>query len=910
MISKTISHYRILQKLGAGGMGEVYLAEDTRLGRKVALKLLPESLTTDDQAKRRFVQEARAASALNHPHIITIYDIASQDHRDFIAMEYAEGETLREMLSRGKVEIRRAAELAAQVASGLAAAHDAGIVHRDIKPENLMVAQAGQVKILDFGLAKLVERQRASLVETDLTTATYLKSAPGAETEAGTIMGTVAYMSPEQAEGSGLDFHTDIFSLGVVFYEMLTGRRPFEGKSAIDTLHAIINDEPRSVLELNSRLPAEVTDILDKAMAKDVGARYRHAGDFELDLRRLRRAIETNSLPSARQVARSAIGSLSRRTGQAKSIWAALGAAIILAVAVTGWVMSRSKARPIVPAALARVTLTPLTTDAGYEGEPTFSPDGQAIAYVSDRTGNFEIFLRQVSGGPDINLTNNPADDIQPAFSPDGQQIAFVSSRFSSSAILYSGTDSPLMGGDIFVMPALGGSARRIAEQGNFPSWSPDGSAIIYTSGPWFGEKIYRMAASGGEPREIPIKFKAEEGFPAHLFYPSYSSNGRWLVFGASASIYVVSAEGGEALRIANGSGPGWSADSQAIIYSSNELGKNRSLWQVPFGLAEGKVSGPAEPLTVGRGWDARPAVSGDGKQIAFTALDISFNIEILPFDAESGRLLGAPETITNGSNENFFHSFSPDGRSVAFDSRRGGASHIWRVERGSPPVQLTSDPNFFDTAPKWSPDGRTIAFQRRSTGETEASSGLWLMTADGASPRLLKEKVGVNVGGSWLPDGRALVYFSFADRQLYFFDLVTKSERRLTDEPSIMPVTAISPDGEWVVYQSTQAGNVDIRAVPFAGGPSRPVVATPHQDYHPFVSPSGRWLYFQPDHKNLYRVPGPAQHWRPAEPEKVTTFPESGLFLEDFQISRDGRWLLYSRGHITGDIWIMKLSQ
>src|SRR6266705_760912 len=299
MIGQTLSHYRIVSKIGAGGMGEVYLAEDTRLGRKVALKLLPESLTADDQSNRRFVQEARAASALNHPNIITIYDIASDGQHNFIAMEYVEGETLRAVVSRGKVELRRAAELAAQAASGLAAAHEAGIVHRDIKPENLMLARAGQVKILDFGLAKLVERRRASLASTELTTATYLKPAPAAETEAGMLIGTVAYMSPQQAEGGALDSRTDVFSLGVVFYEMLTGRRPFEGKSAIDTLHAIINQEPRPAVEVNPRLPGEVMDILGKALAKEVSEPYQHADDFVLDLRRLKRAIESNSLSSA-----------------------------------------------------------------------------------------------------------------------------------------------------------------------------------------------------------------------------------------------------------------------------------------------------------------------------------------------------------------------------------------------------------------------------------------------------------------------------------------------------------------------------------------------------------------------------------------------------------------------------------
>src|SRR6266567_1248161 len=292
-----LDRYEIRSKIGEGGMGEVYLAEDTRLGRKVALKQLPEDLTADEAAKRRFTQEAKAASALNHPHIVTVYDIASEGHRDFIAMEYVEGESLRSLPSREKLEIKRAVEFAAQVAAGLAAAHKGGIVHRDIKPENLMVAHTSQIKILDFGLAKLVEKQRAAMA-TDLTTLAFPGAGVHAETKPGVILGTVAYMSPEQATGRALDHRTDIFSLGVVLYEIFTGKRPFEGKSAIDTLHAIINQEPPPAIEVNPRLPAEITDILGKALAKDAEERYQHAGDFELDLRRFKRALESNSLIS------------------------------------------------------------------------------------------------------------------------------------------------------------------------------------------------------------------------------------------------------------------------------------------------------------------------------------------------------------------------------------------------------------------------------------------------------------------------------------------------------------------------------------------------------------------------------------------------------------------------------------
>jgi eukaryotic-like serine/threonine-protein kinase len=720
-------------------------------------------------------------------------------------------------------------------------------------------------------------------------------------------VGTVSYMSPEQALGEKVDQRTDIFSLGVVLYEIVTSERPFKGKSTIDTLHAILNQEPARATQLNPHLPAELEDILGKALAKEPSERYQHAGDFEIDLRRLKRGIESNTLSSTE---RTALRQRHAATFHLK--WVVLLLALVAASVLAGWWLGRSGVTQSGVPTLANVALTPLTADPGYEGEPTFSPDGQTIAYVSDRSGNFEIFLKQIAGGPDLNLTNNAADDVQPAFSPDGKQIAFVSTRSSSSNLLYPGVDYSLLGGDIWVMPALGGSARRIAESGNFPSWSPDGSTIIYTRGTsWFQPKMRRVSAQGGEPQDIPITFAAGEPPQPFWLYPSYSSDKRWIAFEAGTYIFVVNAEGGEAKRIVKGKRPVWSADSQAIIYSNTESGKNLSLWRVPFSFTEGVVSGSAEPLTVGRGRDIQSAVSRDGKMIAYAAQDLAFNAEILPFDAEQGRQTGPSQPVTSGSNSIYFLNFSPDGHSIVFENHLGQSAHIWRLDIGSPPVQLTADAKFNDSAPRWSPDGQTIIFIRRSADESQSpqqvGASLWLMSADGANPHLLIDNA---TNPMWLPDGRAILYGAVVEgrNQLFLLDLTAKTSRRLTNDVGTVPIGAFSPDGKWLVHQSNASGNIDLRALPLADGESRFVVATSHQDYHPFVSPSGKWLYFQLDHKNIYRVPGPAQDWRKAEPEKITNFLESGLFLEDPQISRDGRQLLYSRGRITGDIWILTL--
>ena len=904
LLEGTLAHYRVIKRLGVGGMGEVYLAEDTKLGRKVALKVLPQSLTADEQSKRRFIQEAKTASALNHPNIITIYEIASANGRDFIAMEYVEGDTLRTSLSGARIKTSRAADLTAQAASALAAAHDAGIVHRDIKPENLMVTQTSQVKILDFGLAKLVEAKRASLAHADASAETHIIPENNVETMPGTVLGTVSYMSPEQAEGVAVDRRSDIFSLGVVLYEMLGSKRPFEGKSAIDTLHSIINEEPRPIIELNPSLPLEITELLGKAMAKDRNQRYQHAGDFELDLRRFKRALETNALVSSRVAAGSKAAAPHSWLYWILTSLAVLG---LVGVSFAAWRIRRLSQPPVHASSLESVRLLPVTVDAGFEGEPSFAPDGQTIAYVSDRTGNFEIYLKQISGGPDINLTNHPADDMQPAFSPDGKQIAFVSSRTGQSDCLcffIYGTDQPLMGGGIWVMPALGGSPRKIVESGTFPSWSPDGSSIIFTKGPWYGQNVYRVPATGGEPQQIDIKLKGGAPFIA---YPTYSPDGHWITFEAADKVYVVDAKGGEPVPIVEGKHPVWLGNTEALIYCSVEAGKNYTLWKIPFSASEGKAAGTPEPLTVGRGRDTQAAVSRNGKFIAFSALDVSFNLEALAFDSESGHATDRPQPITSGSDLIYFHDSSPDGRSSVFESHRGATSFIWRVEHGSAPVQLTADPKYMDAYPRWSRDGRSIAFNRKTANDVNAIEDLWVMVADGANPQRLIEKAGY---AEWLPDGHSLTYLSLNDLQLSVYDTGTKSSRKLTNEEGIYGSGVPSSDGKWIAFMSIASGNVDIKAVPIEGGESRPVVTTPRQDFHPLFSLSGKWLYFLLDHRNLYRVPGPAQNWKKSQPEKITNFPESGLFLEDPHIAPDGHTLFYARRRTTGDIWVMNLEK
>ena len=850
-------------------MGEVYRARDTRLNRTVAIKILPHDQVADRDRERRFLQEARAASALNDPHIVTLHDIVHETGIDFLVMEYVAGKSLDRLISAKGLPLLEALGYGQQLASALAAAHAAGIVHRDIKPANVIVTPEGQVKVLDFGLAKLVQRDLGDPGAETQTRTTLL-------TEPGMVMGTAAYMSPEQASGREVDHRTDIFSLGVVVYEMLAGQRPFRGTSQVETMHAIINTPPPVLSQ-----PPELRDILDKALAKDPKERYQHAGDFGLDLRRFRqRPLEARRAASGTERGRPLP-------------WIA-AAVFLLALPVAWWVGHRAVATQGQTAVANAPSITPFTSNLGYNGEASIAPDNQTIAYVSDRTGRFEIFLRQIGTTADIPLTHDQGDNVQPAFSPDGRQIAFVSSR-GGAPISYPGFDNPMTGGDIWVMPALGGTPRKIAKDGNFPSWSPDGTKIVFARN---RIGLFEVAASGGAVRAIQLPTRG-------AYYPAYSSDARWIFFeDARNAINVIAATGGDVHQIGTGRHPVWDDSSQSVIYSDSREGNNHSLWSVPFSTRDGKTSGPARPLTIGRGRDWQPAVSRDGKLVAYTAIQTTFNLEVVPFDAEAGRVLGPPRVVTTGNQVSYFMRFSPDGRSVAFESSRGAGRHIWRVDIGAEPVQLTSDPKFEETYPQWSPDGKTIAFTRHSAQSPNAKT-LWLMDPDGANPRQILE--GNNLT-RWLPDGSGIVYQSL-NLEIFLYDLATGRSRQIPTRPDVVSMPTLSPDGQWIVYQATgqDVGNVDVHAVGLDGGPPRVVVSTPRQDLHPFFSPSGRWVYFQPDHRNLYRVPGPGQNWKPADPARMTDFPESERFLEDPQFSRDGKQLLYARGKISGDIWILK---
>jgi hypothetical protein len=498
MVGTTLQHYRIVGRLGQGGMGEVYAAEDTKLQRRVALKMLPPEMAADPERLQRFQREARAIAALNHPNVVTIYSVEEAGGIQFLTMELVEGKTLSDLIPTGGLPLEELLQLAVPLVDAVAAAHQHGIVHRDLKPANVMLATDGRLKVLDFGLAKL--KPEVSATETTSLAAQSL-------TQPHVIVGTVAYMSPEQAEGRPVDHRSDIFSLGVVLYEMACGRRPFGGDTAFSLISSIIKDTPARLLDVKRSVPPSLDRIVTKALAKDPAERYQSALDLRNDLQ------EVEQQTAAGRVVRGIVRAVAR------SRWTrrlALGAALVAIIGGAAWylVAGRDAADPRTSAAAPRFRTDRLTTNLGVEQYPSLLPDGKWVLYSGQETGNRDIYLLSTSGQNPINLTaDSPAEDDEPAASRDGERIAFRSSRD---------------GGGIFVMGRTGEGVRRVTPVGVSaafnPTWSPDGTEIAYTTenvqlSPLNGEgrsQLWIVNVTTGARRKLAVDDAVQPSWSPH----------------------------------------------------------------------------------------------------------------------------------------------------------------------------------------------------------------------------------------------------------------------------------------------------------------------------------------------------------------------------------------------------------
>lgn len=794
MIAGSLSHYRILEELGAGGMGVVYKARDTRLDRVVALKILPKEFISDPARKQRFVTEAKAASALNHPNIVTIHDIGSDGGTDFIAMEYVSGSTLEQSIARKPLPINETLGYATQIADALAAAHRAGIVHRDLKPGNIMITAHGRIKLLDFGLAKLMEPRIAPLPAESSPTRT-MEGAQHQLTQEGQIIGTIAYMSPEQLMGGALDARTDLFAFGIVLYEMLTGRRPFSGSTTIETAAQILKNEPKAPSELVEGIPPALERILGHCLRKNPEERFQSIADVARLLEDLRA-----DLASGRQVQALPSITVPRR----RNAFLAVANLVVLAIAgFLAWRLIRPTTSNLGP------VLTRLTFDSGLSTDPAISPDGGLLAYASDRDGrgNLDIWVRQLAGGEPIQVTRDPADESEPAFSADGTKIAYRSNRG---------------GGGIYVTSALGGGSepQMLATGGHAPRFSPDGKWITFYTGDMSSltrrpmrSKLFLMNLSSGQTRQIQPQLAA-------AYDAIWSPDSKHILFSGSAighvkapiDWYVIPVNGGNAIPtgavdILSGQGlsdviPHVWADGNDVLFSA-AFGDSRNIWRQSISGQQWHAKGAAKRLTSGTGIEAGASLVSllPSKRLVFSVLSSRINLWTLPLDRSGIEPNGNLTRLTDDEAAVGFHDLTADGNLLVFSSNQSGATEVWsRDLTTGKEIRLTG--GTADEGPTVDPAGSRFAY---SDGSEIYVGTMGATGAHGRSRRKIRQTIGWPY--SWSPDGEWLFYAMKPDYWGVDATHISSGRTYTVFQPRDYDLTYLhaSPDNRWVAASAFQ---------------------------------------------------------------------------------------------------------
>jgi serine/threonine protein kinase/Tol biopolymer transport system component len=854
-IGATVSHYRIVEKLGAGGMGVVYKAEDSRLQRFVALKFVSHEFARDPDALNRFRREARAASALNHPNICTLYDIAHDSGVDYLAMEYVEGKSLDKLITARRLPLAEGVGYATQIASALAAAHAAGIVHRDIKPGNVIVTPEGQIKILDFGLAKLTQRVLSSShVETEKLSVTH----------AGTILGTVAYMSPEQASGRETDHRSDIFSLGIVLYEMVSGRKPFQGKSQVDLLHAIINDPPRPV----GSIPPRLEEILEKALEKDPKERYQHAGDLSIDLKRVPRS------PSS--AASGADGRTAPSNRDRWLPWALAAAATLLLAALTVLGFAYFRQKPPAEQSLRYQISAP-----GRAEFPAFSPDGRYLAFVTNQGGPDQIWIRAMDTLEARPLTGTEGATF-PFWSPDSAYLGFFAN------------------GKLQKIAVAGGPPQSVcdAASGRGGSWSRDG-VILFSPGP--AGRIFRVPAAGGVP--TPVTRLAEGRSVGHRF-PAFLPDGVHFLYNAGsnnppdAGVFLGSLNGAAPVRLAPDvsnalyAPPARAGGNAHILFRHGD-----TLTALPFDAKSLKVTGDMFPvaeqvwLSAATGFGAFSV--SESNLLAFRSGSTTPNRELVWINRTGNRVgvVGKP-----GAYEDL--AISRDGKTVALLVNSGTRNDIWLQDVGRGVLSRFTFNAGFSGSPVWSPDGSRLIYAFEPEGAF--AFDIYQKPIGGNSQQeLLFHSV---IGGGqddWSPDGKWLVYREVGHETAHDLWLLPLTGDR---KPVPYLVTRFdersarfSPDGKWIAYESNESGRFEIYVQTFpASGVKYQISSLGGTDAQ--WRRDGKEVFYISADKKLMAVPvklGPTLE--AGAPQALFPVPETRTVLKSFayEPSVDGQRFL-----------------
>ena len=815
LTGERLGNYQILQKLGAGGMGEVYLAEDTRLKRQVAIKLLPVAFTGDAERVRRFEREAQAASALNHPNILTIYDVGQTDitggNLHYIVMEFVEGVTLRQRLTNGRLPLDETLSVVRQVAAALDKAHEAGILHRDIKPENVMLRPDGLVKVLDFGLAKLTEEKRG-----DTAMEGHGEEAGGrlsqSNTMSGVVMGTPRYMSPEQARGLKVDARTDVFSLGVVFYEMVTGEPAFAGASTAEVFAALLDKEPLPLRQFVPEVAARMQEIISRMLAKGREQRYSSIRAVITDLTQLDliSASGGKNQPLWRSAAARGNETQGLRTGWRARRLSALAIALALASAmgVIGyrWLVARNGTLRQPP---GEVRFVPLIGEPGRKDLAAISPDETRVAFAWDGGAGAEvsptdIYVKVIgTDGPPLRLTTAPEKDALPCWTPDGKYLTFV-------------REQPDGKGVVLRIPANGGPEQKLAETSTSASWSPDGKtlAVSGSSGSAEGKGIFLVNVETGQRTRLTMPEPTESDYS-----PRFSPDGKMVGFTRESSgnvrdIFVVPARGGAAQQLTFekfGAGGllAWTSDSREIVFSATRRSA-RGLWRIST------QGGALTQVVVNARNPINPDISRQGNKLTFTEYANDSNLWLYSGAGFAGRDVpgkfgAAVKLSTSSLYEDHSPSFSPDGQMIVFASERTGAQELWMcdAEGKTPARQLTRAGSA--GSPRWSYDGKWIAFDSSADGEPN----IYVMSASGDS-----------------------------------------ALRKLTFEKTSESLPAWSRDNQWIYFRSSRGGGRQIYKMPAAGGEARQI--TFNGGYEGFESPDGKTFYYSKGRgvAGIYSVP------------------------------------------------------
>jgi serine/threonine protein kinase/Tol biopolymer transport system component len=840
--------YEVKALLGAGGMGEVFRAHDSRIGRDVAIKVLPAAFAANDDRLRRFEQEARTAGSLNHPHLVTIYDIGREDGASYIVMELLDGVTLRERLASGGADLKKNLLGLADAADAVAAAHQAGVVHRDLKPENIMVTGSGFTKVLDFGLAKLAaESHSLQTADADMPTAVQ-------QTGSGVVLGTVGYMSPEQAMGKPADNRSDIFALGCILYEVVTGHRAFAGKSSVDTLHDIIHNDPTPVRKLRPDVAPELQRIIRKCLSKDADERYQSAKDLAIDLRAAVR--ELGSSPE-----------MQAATPRRAAMWLAIGFAIAAVAAIGAWYLTRGRHS----SAAKALTIRPLTTSGDVIGA-AISPDGKYLAYANSSEGLQGIFLRQIGTSQSITLVPPLRGGIWGmAFSPDGSTIDYgVKARGDAAGAVYS-------------MATLGGAPRRILSgMDSLVSFAPDGSRFAYLRAdfPKQGRSAVMVANADGSNAH-PIALKTSPDIFAPIFFgaPAWSPDGKTIV---AAVVRPTGTEQGRYVAIDPSSGAErpltkerWRFASQAVWVGDGRrlIGVGTATDEVAGQLYEiDYPSGDVQRLTSGVTDWRNPSITADGKKLVAIGSNRSSTIALIPPGGGAAKRVSA--TQVDGM---YGIAFAPDGRLVFTTVGASGVDLVVANADGSGRQQIPI-PGALVREPVIAPDGTLVCIVANKDGV-----GVWRMNLDGSGATRIADATGPSTT-AMSPDG-STVYFH---ANLQSGDILYRVPVRGGAATPVSSLTAVapsvSPDGKLLAAFITPPGKPPHLAIMDAA------TGTVVREFEPQLA-STTHTAWAPDGKTIYYNSGPSLFAVPVAGGEAVAVAhyDSPNSVYRFAVARDG---------------------